>query len=57
MFDFIVQNLATIIVFTILLVIVAAIIINMIRNKKLGKSSCSCGCKACPMSDTCHSKK
>ncbi len=34
-----------------------AIVIREIRNRKQGKSSCSCGCSGCSMSDICHSKK
>lgn len=39
--------------------ITAAIIITGIRNKKQGKSSCSCGgkCGACPMGCSCHPNK
>jgi hypothetical protein len=31
----------------------------MVRNKKKGKSSCSCGssCGGCAMNGACHSKK
>lgn len=39
--------------------IFTAIIVNMIRNKKKGKNSCSCGgsCGGCAMSGMCHSQK
>ncbi len=36
---------------------VAAIIVYLIRQKKAGKSACSCGCSHCAMSDICHKKK
>lgn len=48
-------NIGTIIVCAVLIVIVALIVANMIRNKKKGKSSCGCGCSNCPMSGSCHS--
>lgn len=33
------------------------IILNMVRRKKSGKSSCGCDCGNCAMSQSCHSKK
>ncbi len=47
----------TIIVSAILLLIVGLIIYRQIKNKKDGKSSCSCGCSSCAMSEVCHNKK
>ena len=47
----------TIFVSAILVVIVAMIIYKQIKNKKEGKSSCSCGCSGCAMSEVCHNKK
>lgn len=47
----------TILVSAILLVIVGLIIYRLIKNKKEGKGSCSCGCSGCAMSDVCHNKK
>lgn len=57
MFALISENIATIIVSAILIIVVAAIIAYLIRNKKKGKSSCGCGCQSCPMSGSCHQKK
>ena len=48
------SNLGTIIVSLILAGIVAAIIANMIKKKKAGKSSCGCGCANCAMRGACH---
>lgn len=56
MLTWILENMATIIICAILLAVVTAIIINMIRKKRKGKSSCGCGCSTCPMSGTCSSK-
>jgi len=50
------ENIATILICVVLLAIVAAIIINLIKNKRQGKSSCGNGCQSCPMSGTCHHK-
>ena len=35
----------------------AAIIVNLVKNRRSGKSSCGCGCADCPMSAGCHQKK
>lgn len=50
------ENIATILICAVLLVIVAAIIVNLIKNKRQGKSSCGNGCQGCPMSGSCHHK-
>ena len=59
MVRWIVDNIATIIILAILILAVGAIIRNMIKNKKSGKSSCSCGssCGGCPVGESCHKKK
>lgn len=51
-------NLPTIIVAAIIAVIVIAIIVNLIRKRKKGISSCSCGgsCSGCANSGICHSQ-
>ncbi len=50
------MNLPTIIVTALIAVIFLFIIIKGVINKKRGKSSCSCGCGGCAMSEICHSK-
>lgn len=57
MLAWIAENLATIIICLVLAVIVAAIIIGLLRNKKKGKSSCGCNCAHCAMAGSCHNKK
>jgi Na+/citrate or Na+/malate symporter len=54
MFDFIAQNLATIIIGAVVFAILAAVVVKMIRDKKSHKSSCGCGCKDCPSSSICR---
>ncbi len=49
-----ISNLGTIIVSLILVGIVAAIIVNMVKKKKAGRSSCGCGCANCAMKGACH---
>ena len=51
------ENLSTIIISVILVLIVGAIIYSMIKNKKRGKTSCGCGCSNCAMSEICHKEK
>ena len=38
-------------------IVVVAIIVKGILNKKKGKSSCGCNCGNCPMSGKCHTEK
>ena len=51
-----VENIGTIVVALVLAGLVAGLIVYMIRRKKQGKSSCSCGCSTCPHSEKCHSQ-
>lgn len=60
MLNFFSDNIGTIIVAAVLSVIIGAIVFSIIRNKKKGKNSCSCGCTGCAgcaMKDSCHPKK
>ena len=57
MFAWIAENLATIIICLVLAVIVAAIIIGLVRNKKKGKSPCGCNCAPWARAGSCHNKK
>lgn len=51
MFEWISSNVGNIVAVAALLIIVAFAIRSILRNKK---TSCSCGCGACPVADTCH---
>lgn len=57
MFAWIMGNMATIVISAILIMVVAAVIVGMVRNKRKGKSSCGCGCAGCAMNGSCHSQK
>ncbi|MCI9142218.1 MAG: FeoB-associated Cys-rich membrane protein [Lachnospiraceae bacterium] len=57
MFTWIMENMATIMISAVLILVVAAVIANMARNKRKGKSSCGCGCGGCAMNGACHPKK
>lgn len=57
MFIWIIENIGTILICAALLLMVAAVIVSMLRDKKKGKASCGCGCAHCAMNGACHSKK
>ena len=57
MLDWITENLSTIVVSLILVLIVAVIIRKLVRDKKKGKSSCGCNCAHCAMAESCHKPK
>jgi hypothetical protein len=50
------ENIGTILVCLVLLVIVGLVVGKMIKDKRQGKSSCSCGCSNCGMQGHCHGK-
>ena len=56
MLQWIEQNLGTIAITAVLIVIVTSILVHEIRRKKRGKSSCGCKCAHCPMAGSCHKK-
>ena len=57
MLDWITENLSTIVVSLILVLVVAAIIRKLVRDKKKGKSSCGCNFAHCAMAESCHKPK
>ncbi len=49
------DNIGTIIVVAILLLVVGAAVFSIVRSKRKGKSpSCGCGCANCAMHGSCH---
>ena len=50
------ENLATLLICLGLLLVVTAIVVHLIRNKRKGKSSCGCNCTCCGMAGSCHKK-
>ena len=54
MLSWITENLGTILITLVLLVIVGAIVATLLKNRKKGKSSCGCGCAHCAMHGQCH---
>ena len=57
MFEFLQNNIGTIIVGGVLLAVIVFAAWRMIADKKQGKSSCGCGCGSCPNSSLCHAKR
>ncbi len=56
MFAWIIENLGTIGVSLLLIIIVTEIIIKMINDKKQGKSTCGGNCAHCKMCTGCAAK-
>ncbi len=61
MLTWLMENMVTIIISAVLVLVVAAIIVSMVRGKRKGKSSCGCAnCPAgssCAMNGACHPAK
>lgn len=57
MFNFIFANIYTVVAGLAVAASVVFVIIKMLRDKKNGKTSCSCGCESCAMKDKCHVKR
>ena len=54
MFDWIRDNLLTIIILSILAAAIFAIILSLIRDKRKGRTSCGNNCAHCAMAGKCH---
>lgn len=54
MFAYISSHMGDIIVFLVLVLLVSAVIVRMVRDKKSGKGGCGCGCEGCANSPYCH---
>ena len=50
------ENWPTLVVGLILLAVVVAIVVRMVRQKKVG-GGCGCGCGDCPSKGLCHPDK
>ncbi|MEA4853473.1 MAG: FeoB-associated Cys-rich membrane protein [Christensenella sp.] len=53
MLEWFAQNGSTLLTGAVIAGVVVFLIIKLVRDKRRGKSGCSCGCKSC--SGTCHS--
>ncbi len=56
MFAWLGENYATILICLVLALIVTAIIVSLVKDKKKGKTSCGCNCAHCAMAGSCHKK-
>lgn len=56
MLNAVLSNWGTIVVLLAVAAIVAAIAVKLIRDRKKGRSACSCGtgCSQCPSHNICH---
>lgn len=54
MIEFLAANSGTVVVAVIIAAVVALIVVNMVRDRKKGKSSC--GCSNCPSAGMCRKK-
>ena len=54
--EFLKNNAGTLAVALVLTAVIVLIAVRIVKNKKNGKSTCSCGCSNCPMSASCHGK-
>ena len=57
MLDWIIQNLANIVICLVLILAVTLAVVKLVKDKKAGRSSCGCGCAHCAMRGECHSQK
>ncbi len=57
MLEFLAANWQTLAVGGVLLLIIALAVVKLVRDRKRGKSSCSCGCEGCANAEFCHSRK
>ena len=59
MLDWIVQNLANIVICLVLILAVTLAAVKLVRDKKAGRSSCGCGCGCpdCSAHGTCSDRK
>lgn len=54
MLEWLVNNLATIIISALLLAVVVLVVCSMVRQKRKGRSSCGCNCASCALNGQCH---
>ena len=54
MMDFLIENLGTIAVATVLLLVLTMAVLKIRKDKKQGKGCCSCGCEGWASAGICH---
>ena len=51
------MNFVDVLIILALITVVTLVIYKKIKDRKNGRSSCSCGCENCAVKDECHQKK
>ena len=54
MLGWLADNLATVIVCAVLILVVGCSIAALVRRRRQGKSSCGCGCEGCDKAHICQ---
>ncbi len=54
--DWLTANLGTITVGLVVAAVIALIVVNILRKRKKGQTTCGCGCSDCPMKNKCGEK-
>ncbi len=54
--DWLTANLGTITVGLVVAAVIALIVVNILRKRKKGQTTCGCGCADCPMKNKCGEK-
>lgn len=52
--DWILENIGTILVLLVVLLVIGGAIATVVKNKRSGKSGCGCGCANCALKGQCH---
>lgn len=55
--DWFLNHVSTFVISVILFAVIGLIIRSMSKKKKVGESSCGCGCSSCAMNGSCHGEK
>lgn len=51
------MTMGTFITGALLIIAVILVVRKLIKDRKEGKNTCSCGCSGCAFKDTCHKKE
>lgn len=57
MIHWVAQNLGTICICAIVLLLIGVALFSLLKDRRNGKSSCGCGCSGCSMRGVCHGAK
>ena len=57
MIAYLASHTGDIVVLLVLALLVGAVVVRMVKDKKTGKGGCGCGCKGCANAPYCHPPK